>query len=94
MSPLLTNFLIAGGTIVGAGLAALFAFQERILYHPDIPTREYEISPADLAMRYSDEEIITEDGLKLHAWLIKHHNTSSVPTFIYFHGNAGNIGHR
>lgn len=94
MSPLLTNFLIAGGTIVGAGLAALFAFQERILYHPDIPTREYEISPSDLAMRYSDEEIVTEDGIKLHAWLIRHHNTSSVPTFIYFHGNAGNIGHR
>ena len=36
------------------------------------------------------------DGTLLHLFLIKQpaEKSGSVPTILYFHGNAGNIGHR
>ena len=36
------------------------------------------------------------DGVQLHGWLIHHGlaHSKNVPTLIYFHGNAGNIGLR
>ena len=40
--------------------------------------------------------IISRDGTQLHLFLIKQPGEQSkkVPTILYFHGNAGNIGHR
>lgn len=83
------------GGLSGALVAALYAFQEKLLYHPTIPTREYEEAPTDHAMPYADVEIVTDDGVRLHAWLVTQNSGSrEAATFVYFHGNAGNIGHR
>ena len=40
--------------------------------------------------------VISRDGTQLHLFLIKQPGEQSkkVPTILYFHGNAGNIGHR
>ena len=40
--------------------------------------------------------ILSRDGTQLHLFLIKQPGEQSkkVPTILYFHGNAGNIGHR
>lgn len=46
--------------------------------------------------------IVCEDGVKIHSWLLYHPALSSsssssnedIPTIIFFHGNAGNIGLR
>jgi abhydrolase domain-containing protein 13 len=43
---------------------------------------------------FEDHMIKTADNLGLHAWLLLHEGKSSVPTVIYFHGNAGNMGFR
>lgn len=87
--------LLAVGGMSGAIVAALYAFQEKLLYHPTIPTREYEAAPQDLAMPYRDVDIVADDGVKLHGWLITQARASrEAATFVYFHGNAGNIGHR
>eukprot|EP00172_Hildenbrandia_rubra_P001328 Plantae.Rhodophyta-Hildenbrandia_rubra.ctg18693.p1 GENE.Plantae.Rhodophyta-Hildenbrandia_rubra.ctg18693~~Plantae.Rhodophyta-Hildenbrandia_rubra.ctg18693.p1 ORF type:complete len:288 (+),score=34.23 Plantae.Rhodophyta-Hildenbrandia_rubra.ctg18693:475-1338(+) len=84
-----------GAGVVGALVGALYLFQEMLVYHPSIPTREYEEKPNGYAMHYEDVSIITEDNVRLHAWLITRPQDSlSSPTFLYFHGNAGNIGHR
>ena len=39
---------------------------------------------------------IFRDGTQLHLFLVKQPGEQSkkVPTVLYFHGNAGNIGHR
>lgn len=41
---------------------------------------------------------MTDDGVRIHAWLVYHSgipNTDPAPyTIMFFHGNAGNIGHR
>ena len=46
---------------------------------------------------YNDcHKILSRDGTQLHLFLIKQPGEQSkkVPTILYFHGNAGNIGHR
>lgn len=55
-------------------------------------------SPSSWGLPYEDVLVTTEDGVSIHGWLVYHPAQScanEVPfTFIYFHGNAGNIGHR
>ena len=43
---------------------------------------------------YEDVLIETDDKEKLHAWLLVQKESLQVPTLIYFHGNAGNMGFR
>lgn len=94
----------AGG--VGIVVAAiLYMKQDNLLYFPTIgglpksPRRnprgyrspsEYEDLPFESAM------IPCQDGVKIHSWLIFEGNdlNKKVPTVIFFHGNAGNIGLR
>jgi hypothetical protein len=46
-------------------------------------------------MPYETITIETSDNEKLHGFLIKQPNrTNERETLIFFHGNAGNIGHR
>lgn len=91
---LLQGVLVTGGALAGTFLAALYAFQEKILYHPNIPTRQYEKDPTDFGLDYDDVDILTEDRVRIHAWLIKQSNPKDAATFLYFHGNAGNLSHR
>jgi abhydrolase domain-containing protein 13 len=94
----MVNFLQGFGACVAAigaaVLGALFAFQEALIYHPSVPGRRYEETPADHALPYEDVSLVAEDGVKLHAWLVRHGDSERRPTFIYLHGNAGNLGHR
>lgn len=85
---------ISAATIGGSLLSCLYAFQEKLIYHPAIPTRNYENKPDDFGMDYVDVDIQTEDRVHIHAWLIKQQEPKDAATLIYFHGNAGNISHR
>lgn len=88
--------LASGGSLVGALLLALLAFQERLLYHPDEPGRAYPELPPAYALPYEDVELVAADGTRLHAWLILQPAGAARrgATVAYFHGNAGNIAHR
>ncbi|MCP4546304.1 MAG: alpha/beta hydrolase [bacterium] len=63
--------------------------QARLVYYPE---RELTASPAEVGLLYEDVTLITEDGLKLHAWFVP----ASAPrgTVLFCHGNAGNLSHR
>ncbi len=61
----------------------------RNLYHP---VRSIEHRPSDIGMEYEQVEILTEDGVRLHAWWIPGEDARG--TVIICHGNAGNIGDR
>jgi len=89
-------------------LASLVAKQRSILYVPVPPETKrspkenpgHMTSPGHFANKLPFEDLMieTEDGVKINAWFIYHpvaNCQKAVPyTFVYFHGNAGNIGHR
>jgi predicted alpha/beta-fold hydrolase len=69
-----------------------------LLYQPDFPAdaRLFVPSPDQYGLPFEELSIQTKDRVKLHAYLIKQKLPSSrnLPTVIFFHGNAGNIGNR
>jgi hypothetical protein len=73
-------------------LLALFVFQSRLVYFPNIPSRAIGSGPDNIGLAYEPVEIITEDGIKLDAWYVPAKEPHGV--MLFFHGNAGNISHR
>ena len=69
--------------------------QDLLLYHPGEPpqSRLFVDSPQRYNLRGENHFLVTRDGVKINVVLIKHSNPNA-PTVVYFHGNAGNIGHR
>lgn len=58
------------------------------------PARELLHTPADAGLGYSQLEIQTDDGERLHGWWIPAEAERSAGHILLFHGNAGNIGDR
>ena len=56
------------------------------------PERAFIGTPADAGLAYEDVFFRTTDGVRLHAWWVPH--PKAVATWLWFHGNAGNISHR
>ncbi len=73
-------------------LLALFVFQSRLVYFPNMPSRAIGPGPDNIGLAYEPVEIITEDGIKLDAWYVPAQEPRGV--VLFFHGNAGNISHR
>ena len=70
-------------------LAVLFLFQRNLMYHPSAGVMD----PAHYGLRGVDRvEVVTPDGIPLTAWYRA--ASPGQPTLLYFHGNAGHIGHR
>ena len=55
------------------------------------PTRELECTPDQMRLSYEDVFFNTEDGVRLHGWFVP--GTTDF-TWLWFHGNGGNVGHR
>ena len=55
------------------------------------PTYEVESTPDQLGLTYEDVSFNTADGFKLNGWFVP--GTTDF-TWLCFHGNGGNIGHR
>ena len=71
----------------------LWWLQPRMIF---FPFERLDATPADWGLEYQDVELITEDGVALHGWLISppKPRTAAPRTLLFFHGNAGNISHR
>lgn len=77
--------------------AGLYALQDALLFQPNEPdTSRLIVQTPDLyQMPYETIFIETSDHERLHGFLIKQPQRSeSCETLLFFHGNAGNIGHR
>ena len=61
------------------------------------PTAHIELTPGDMGVRYEEVFLTTVDGENLNGWFVpassSRDNTSAL-TFLWFHGNGGNLGHR
>lgn len=76
----------------------LYHAQDHLLYHPELPAHSRVFVPVPTMYRlpYESVNIKVSEGITLHAFWIYHPPERSVhlPTVVYFHGNAGNMGHR
>ena len=73
-------------------VAVVYWNQGRLLYLPHQPGREITATPADVGLAYEDVTLTTSDGVALHGWFVP--ATGARATVLFFHGNAGNVGHR
>jgi pimeloyl-ACP methyl ester carboxylesterase len=105
-SALLTAASIGGALFVGLA-ALLYTCQNRLMYLPEMPLGAARKAPkCNPAGCRSPEEVglkdfenvymTTADGVRIHGWFIRALSapSSSTPTCLFFHGNAGNVGFR
>jgi hypothetical protein len=93
--------IVTAGVAFAAGVA-LYLFQNHIIYLPIVPgMSRYPSSnpigyrsPSDRQIPYEEATLETEDGVKLSSWLLYQNERKKVPTIVFFHENAGNIGYR
>lgn len=76
----------------GALLLFLYFYQSRLLYLPNLPSRDIAATPDMVGLSYERVHILTEDGVSLDGWFIPVRQARGV--LLFFHGNAGNISHR
>ncbi|OEH79244.1 phospholipase carboxylesterase domain-containing protein [Cyclospora cayetanensis] len=102
LAAILTRVAWVGGFTLSAVVGILWFFQEKLVFYPGVP-KGYETPdknpkglhhPGERNLPYEDVYIRTRDGITLHGWILRQPNAKHVPTFLYFHGNAGNIGFR
>lgn len=74
---------IAALTLVGCRI------EDRFIFHP---SAEIVQTPLHAGLQFQDHYFITTDGVRLNGWFIPRPGARA--TLVWFHGNAGNIGHR
>jgi fermentation-respiration switch protein FrsA (DUF1100 family) len=78
-------------TLLGGLGAALYAFQDRLIYFPD-PTPPPP--PALIGLpQVTETRLRTADGLDILAWNLPPARPDA-PVLLYLHGNGGHIGYR
>jgi len=68
--------------------------EKRFLFFPE---REVAGTPAQAGLQYEDAYLTTADGLRLHGWFLPappHIAGPNAQTWLWFHGNGGNLGTR
>jgi len=56
------------------------------------PATQWIMTPADAGLDYEDRWLQAGDGVRLHAWYVRHPQPRA--HVLHFHGNAGNVSHR
>jgi hypothetical protein len=81
--------------LVYLGLTALIYFrQSSLVFLPEID-RGFRANPADIGLTYIPLKLATADGETLDGWFVPADTKREARGLIvFFHGNAGNIGHR
>ncbi len=87
--------LIVVALVAVAVAVAVFSFsrwgsviERRFIYFPD---RDLIADPADMGLAFEEVRLAARDGVQLHGWFVP---GDSEVTWLWFHGNAGNISHR
>lgn len=65
------------------------SMEEHFIFYPDATITR---TPRDAGIHFEEVNFSTRDGVQLNGWYIPHREARS--TLVWFHGNAGNIGHR
>merc|ERR1719334_787978 len=90
--------LLAFALVCFGVTGVLYQAGDKLLYHPEQPvhSRVFVPTPAIFNLPFENLFVTARDGTRLHLFLVKQEGEASkkVPTVLYLHGNAGNIGHR
>ena len=86
-----TRVTLAAGFILGLVVAALVFWSQLEKRYIFFPTPNIEQTPGDVGVEYEEVFFTTGDGVELHGWYLP--GTGDV-TWLWFHGNGGNISHR
>jgi len=62
--------------------------------HPGQYNARGEVTQKDPRIEFLETMVKTKDGESIHTWLMLQKNSENLPTIIYFHGNACNMGLR
>jgi len=92
MAKTIWTIIVLAGGLYGMICLYLFLMQARLIYYPNLPSRELTASPADIGLAYESVDIVTSDRVSLHGWFVPAREQNGV--LLFFHGNAGNISHR
>ena len=79
------------GIVLGLAVLALVIWtqiERRFLF---FPTKEITYTPGQVGLDYEEVFFLTEDGMQLHGWYVPGRTDL---TWLWFHGNGGNISHR
>ncbi|MBU0503681.1 MAG: alpha/beta hydrolase [Candidatus Omnitrophota bacterium] len=82
-----TLYLILFGVVIIT--AYIKYIESRGIFYPE---KRIESYPSAFNISFEDVYVKTEDRLKINGWFIPQSNAKY--TLLFFHGNAGNIGHR
>ncbi|KAI8393543.1 Alpha/Beta hydrolase protein [Radiomyces spectabilis] len=82
-----------------AGATFLYLYQCDLIYPSSFPegSRTEVAKPSDYGLKYTEETLTTKDKVKLRSYIMTLENEAeakAAPTILYFHANAGNMGHR
>ena len=89
------TFFIGGGVLLSI-LGFLYLGQNKLIYPSNVPegSRKIVSKPSEYGMNdYQDLDLQAADGVNIKAYFIKQSPLSKT-TLIYYHANAGNMGHR
>jgi fermentation-respiration switch protein FrsA (DUF1100 family) len=92
MFSVIWSIIIVAGALYGVFCLYLFLMQAKLVFYPNVPSRELVSSPTDIGLEYESVSILTSDKITLHGWFIPAPEEKGV--LLFFHGNAGNISHR
>jgi dipeptidyl aminopeptidase/acylaminoacyl peptidase len=87
-----SQLVLTVGALGGALLLVVYLLQDKILYVPNVENlRHHYLKPEQFGLyAWEDLYLKTPDGETIQIWFFKLVNGSSTaPTFLYFHGNAG-----
>ena len=86
---------LAVGASLAYGVTSIVLWTQLEKRFVFFPVAELLYTPNDVNLEYEDVRIQTSDGLVLQGWFISGKvETGSNVTWLWFHGNGGNIGHR
>jgi fermentation-respiration switch protein FrsA (DUF1100 family) len=79
--------------LLSLGVFALLGGHNRVIESNFIffPEKAIAATPGSVGLDFEDVYFTTIDDVKLHGWFVP---GESEVTWLWFHGNAGNIGHR
>ncbi len=84
--PISLALVVVSITLGGAYMTGFI--ERRLIYHPE---KDLDSDPSKLGLAYEDVVFTASDDVQLHGWYVP---GSIDVTFLWFHGNAGNISHR
>ncbi|CAO3594048.1 unnamed protein product [Absidia cylindrospora] len=95
----LIYFFVYVVPVVVSGIFWPYVLQCRLIYSGWYPfgSRTKVAKPSELGMQYTEEVLLTRDGIKLHCYVITLdgiNEAKQAATILYFHAGTGNMGDR